>query len=253
MARGTPALPLAADIISALERAGDPQRARGQQAYMKSAMPFHGVPVPTVRRLVRSALKRHELADASVCRQAVRLLWRKATHREQRYAAVEVLLAPGHIPWLMLASVPLIEELIVSGAWWDTGDAIAINGMGAVLRHCPAPATALLLQWAEDENFWKRRTAILAQLKFKDATDETLLRTAIERSVNPASALQGGTPRDARFFLRKAIGWALREYAKTNPQFVIDYVNANSHRLAPLSKREALKTLLKTGAVDGPP
>lgn len=220
---------------------------------MKSAMPFHGVPVPTVRRLVRSALKRHELADAGVCRQAVRLLWRKATHREQRYAAVEVLLAPGHNPWLTLASVPLIEELIVSGAWWDTGDAIAINGMGAVLRHCPEPATALLWQWAEDENFWKRRTAILAQLKFKDATDEALLRTAIERSVSPASALQGGTPRDARFFLRKAIGWALREYAKTNPQFVIDYVGANSHRLAPLSKREALKTLLKTGAVDAVP
>ena len=247
-------LALAADVVSALERAGDPQRARGQRAYMKSAMPFHGVPVPTVRRLVGNALKRHELADEDAWQEAVRLLWRRATHREQRYAAVEVLLAPGEAGWLGPAVVPLIEELVTSGAWWDTGDALAINGMGAVLRGHAEETAPLLLRWAEDDDFWKRRTAILAQLKFKEATDEGLLCAAIEPSIDdPVQATQGGTPAQARFFLRKAIGWALREYSKTNARFVIDYVHERAGRLAPLSKREALKVLLKNGAVAAVP
>ena len=241
---------LAADLVSALTRGGDPQRARGQRAYMKSAMPFHGVPVPTVRRLVRHALKRHALADQDAWQEAVRFLWRRATHREQRYAAVEVLLAPADAAWLAPPAIPLIKELVTTGAWWDTGDAVAINGMGAVLRSCPEKTAALLLRWAEDDNFWKRRTAILAQLKFKDATDEALLCAAIEPSIDdPAQATEGGTPAQARFFLRKAIGWALREHSRTNARFVIDYVHERAGRLAPLSKREALKVLLKNGAV----
>lgn len=245
---------LAHELAAALSRAGDPQRARGQQAYMKSAMPFHGVSVPTVRRLVRAILPRYALEDAEIWREAVGFLWRNATHREQRYAAVEVLLAPGFGAWLTLDSVPLIEEMIVDGAWWDTGDALAINAMGAVLRTDPAHTTPLLRRWAVDDDFWRRRTAILAQLKFKEATDERLLADAIEPSIDdPAQATQGGTRREARFFLRKGIGWALREYSKTKPCFVIDFVRQRAGRLAGLSKREALKVLLKQGVVDAVP
>ncbi len=221
---------------------------------MKSAMPFHGVPVPTVRRLVRAILPRYALDDAEIWREAVGFLWRNATHREQRYAAVEVLLAPGFGAWLTLDSLPLIEEMIVDGAWWDTGDALAINAMGAVLRTDPVRAAPLLRRWAVDDDFWRRRTAILAQLKFKEATDERLLADAIEPSIDdPAQATQGGTRREARFFLRKGIGWALREYSKTKPRFVIDFVRQRADRLAGLSKREALKVLLKQGVVDAVP
>ena len=245
---------LAHELAAALSRAGDPQRARGQQAYMKSAMPFHGVPVPTVRRLTRAILPRYALEDVEIWREAVGFLWRNATHREQRYAAVEVLLAPGFGAWLTLDSVPLIEEMIVDGAWWDTGDSLAINAVGAVLKADPARTAPLLRRWAEDDDFWRRRTAILAQLKFKEATDERLLADAIEPSIDdPAQATQGGTRREARFFLRKGIGWALREYSKTKPRFVIDFVRQRADRLAGLSKREALKVLLKQGVVDAVP
>ena len=245
---------LAHELAAALSRAGDPQRARGQQAYMKSAMPFHGVPVPTVRRLVRAILPRYALEDAGIWREAVGFLWRNATHREQRYAAVEVLLAPGFGAWLTPDCLPLTEELIVDGAWWDTGDALAINAVGAVLKAEPARTTPLLRRWAVDDDFWRRRTAILAQIKFKEATDEQLLADAIEPSIDdPGQATQGGTRREARFFLRKGIGWALREYSKTKPGFVIDFVRQRADRLAGLSKREALKVLLKQGVVDAVP
>ena len=237
-----PHVALAAELISALQRAGDPQRASGQQAYMKSAMPFHGVTVPKVRTLVRAILLRHVLSDADVWQDAILLLWRNASHREQRYAAIEVLLARQHRGWLTPTRLPLIEELVVTGAWWDYIDAIAINGVGAMLRSQPLDVEPVLREWAIDEDFWKRRTAILAQLKFKDATDATLLRDVIEPSLE-----------HREFFVRKAIGWALRSYAKTDPAFVIDYVQSHADRLSALSKREALKALRKAGAVQAVP
>ena len=233
---------LAKEIVRALERAGDPQRARQQQAYMKSAMPFHGVPMPRLRTLVRSILLRHHLEDASAWQRAILLLWRRASHREQRYAAVEVLLAPAYRGWIVAERLPLIEELVVAGAWWDTVDAIAINAVGAMLREEPSPTKPVLRRWAEDDDIWKRRTAILAQLKFKDATDERLLQDVIEPSLG-----------EREFFLRKGIGWALRQYSRTSPAFVVDYVRDHADRLSPLSKREALKALLKKGVVSTVP
>lgn len=100
----------------------------------------------------------------------------------------------------------------------------------------------LLKRWATDDDMWRRRTAIICQLKFKSATDEALLFHAIE-----ASKLS------REFFLRKAIGWALREYSKTEPQVIIDYITTNADTLSGLSKREGLKVLLKQGAVSGIP
>lgn len=233
---------LAAEVASALQRAGDPQRARGQQAYMKSALPFHGVTVPRARQLAKAILRRHPLADEDVWQAAIRRLWRNATHREQRYAAIEVLLARQYASWLTPRRWPLVEELVVTGAWWDYIDAIAANAVGAMLRSHPDDTSQVLLRWAEDENIWKRRTAILAQLKCKDATDERLLRAVIEPSIG-----------EAEFFLRKGIGWALRSYSYVSPAFVIDYVRDNAERLAPLTKREALKALLKAGTVAAVP
>ena len=229
---------LTAEIVAALRRGGDPQRARGQQAYMRSAMPFHGVRVPRVRQLVKAILLRHALAHADDWQAAILRLWRNATHREQRYAAVEVLLARQHVRWLDAECWPLVEELVVTGAWWDYVDAIAANAVGAMLRSHPDETKPVLLRWAEDENIWKRRTAILAQLKCKDATDANLLEAVIAPSIG-----------EKEFFLRKGIGWALRNYSYVRPTFVIDYVQQHAERLSPLTKREALKALLKAGTV----
>ena len=205
---------------------------------MKSALPFHGVPVPRVRQLVKAILPHHPLPDADSWQAAILRLWRNATHREQRYAAIEVLLARRYAGWLTPRAWPLIEELVAAGAWWDYVDAIAPNAIGALLRAHPDEIKATLLRWAKDDDIWKRRAAILAQLKFKDATDEDLLRTVIEPSVGAQE-----------FFLRKGIGWALRSYSYACPTFVIDYVRDNADRLSPLTKREAMKALLKAGTV----
>ena len=233
---------LAAEIVAGLGRLADPERAKGQQAYMKSAMPFHGVPAPDVRRLVRAALRANPLPSAASWQRAILNLWRNATHREQRYAAVEILLAKTHTAYLTPDTLPVVEELVVSGAWWDFVDALAINAIGPMLRADSHMMAGVLRCWANDGDIWKRRCAILAQLKFNHATDEGLLCAAIEPSLG-----------NREFFLGKAIGWALRQYSKTNPAFVIGYVQTHADRLTVLSKREALKVLVKNGLVDAVP
>jgi len=114
--------------------------------------------------------------------------------------------------------------------------------VGTALANDPAEVGALLRTWSVDPNIWKRRTAILAQLKRGRHTDRVLLFDLIEPSIG-----------ESEFFLRKAIGWALRAYAKVEPEAVVSYVAANAGRLSPLTKREGLKTLLKSGVAEGLP
>ena len=226
------------DVVQALRDAADPERARGQQAYMKSAMPFHGVTVPVVRKLVAELVKSRPLPDADTWEQAVLALWRSAERREERYAAVELLNHSCHRRWLEPGRMPMIEEMVVTGAWWDYVDAIASVAVGQMLNRHPAEVAALLRGWASDTDIWKRRTAILAQLKRGKSTDEPLLFALIEPSID-----------EREFFLRKAIGWALRQYSRVNPEAVVAYVKHHADRLSPLSKREALKALVKSGTV----
>ena len=198
---------------------------------MKSAMPFFGVSVPQCRRIAGSVFKAHPLPDSRTWEAAILDLWRNAAHREERYAAVELLLFRRYSSWLEPARVPMVEEMVVTGAWWDYVDAIAGRGVGAMLAAHPRPMKAVLREWAKDDDIWKRRTAILAQLRAKRATDTTLLADAIQPSIG-----------ETEFFLRKGIGWALREYAKTDPAWVTAFVRAHPD-LSDLSRREALKHL----------
>ena len=177
----------------------------------------------------------HPLPDAGAWEAAILDLWRRAAHREERYAAVELLLFGRYARWLDPARVPMVEELVVTGAWWDYVDAIAGRGMGAMLAAHPDPVKAVLREWAGDEDIWKRRTAILAQLRAKQGTDTTLLADVIRPSI--------GEP---EFFLRKGIGWALREYSKTDPDWVTEFVETHAG-LSALSRRKALKHLGRTG------
>ena len=221
-------------VIAALREAADPARAPQQQAYMKSAMPFLGVGVPQCRRIACSVFKAHPLPDARAWEAATLDLWRRAAHREERYAAVELLLFKQYSRWLEPARVPLIEELVVTGAWWDYVDAIAGRGVGTMLAAHPRPMKAVLRGWAKGDDIWKRRTAILAQLRAKRATDTALLADVIRSSI--------GHP---EFFPRKGIGWALREYSKTDPDWVTAFVDTHTG-LSDLSRREALKHLERT-------
>ena len=234
---------LRASVVAALREAADPARAVQQQAYMKSAMPYFGVGVPECRRICRAVFRAHPLHDAGTWEAAILDLWRGAAHREERYAAVELLVFPRYAGWLEPARLPLIEELVVTGAWWDHVDAIAGKGVWAMLAAHPGPTAAALREWAGDDDIWKRRTAILAQLRAKGETDTGLLADAIRPSI--------GHP---EFFLRKGIGWALREYSKTDPDWVTAFVAAHPG-LSDLSRREALRHVERGRTVRtvGPP
>ncbi|MCE2528346.1 MAG: DNA alkylation repair protein [Acidimicrobiia bacterium] len=223
---------LRADLVARLAGAGDPDRAEGQQRYMKSELPFHGVRVPEVRRLAGAVIRDHPLTDPDAWEGTVLGIWRAATHREQRYGAIELAYARPYRGWLRPDRLAMVEEMVVTGAWWDYVDQLAGKHMGHLLATYPGDVRPVLLSWAEDDDIWRRRTAILAQLRFKDRTDPGLLFAVIEPSIARKE-----------FFLRKAIGWALREYSKTRPEAVTRYVEANRGRLSPLSRREAMKAL----------
>jgi 3-methyladenine DNA glycosylase AlkD len=226
------------NVVARLRAAGDPERAEGQQRYMKSTMPYHGVVTPDMRRIAQAVFADHPLADAATWEAEVLELWRDATHREQRYVAVELAEHKPYRPWLDPSRAPMIEEMIVTGAWWDFVDRLAGVHMGHLLARFPDEIRPMMWRWATDDDMWRRRTSIIVQLGRKATTDTELLFHAIESSVD-----------STEFFLRKAIGWALREHSKTDPDVVIDYVTAHADELSGLSKREGLKVVRKQGLV----
>ncbi len=222
---------LAHAVRAALAQAGDPVRARGAQAYMKSAMPFHGVPVPQVRRIARAELAAHPLPDRQAWHDTVLELWDGATHREERYAALALVRSPRAVAFQDLAALSLYRHLVVTGAWWDLVDELA-HAVGAVLRAAGPPAAAVVREWSRDDDLWLRRAAVLCQLGAGAATDRELLADCLAPNLD-----------DREFFIRKAIGWALRDLARADPAWVTAYVSAAGDRLSPLSRREATKHL----------
>ena len=212
------------------------------QAYMKSEMPYLGVQTPALRALCRVVFSAHPLDSQARWLDTVLALWRRAQYREERYAAITLADFRAYRDFQTLEALPTCEEMIVDGAWWDYVDAIATRLVGGLLARYPREMKRRMRTWARGPDVWKRRSAILCQLKFKDATDIDLLHFCIERSIE-----------DREFFLRKAIGWALREHAKSDPDGVVDYVVANAHRMSALSKREALRNLIKAGRIDAVP
>ena len=159
-------------------------------------------------------------------------LWRGAAFREERYAAINLSGLRRAAPFQTLDALPMYEEMIVTGAWWDYVDAIASHRVGPLLRRFPDEMKPLMRAWSRSDDLWKRRTSIICQLRFKSETDLGLLYACIEPSLS-----------SREFFLRKAIGWALRQYAWTDPEEVRRYVAAHERELSPLSKREALKNV----------
>ena len=195
--------PLLAVLRRELARAGSPERAAGARAYMKSAMPFHGVGAVPLRAICKGAFAAHPVAGDRRAR-----------------------------PFQTMASLPMYEEMIVTGAWWDYVDTLASKRLGEIFRNEPAPMRKAMRAWSRGENMWKRRSAILCQITFKKDTDLDLLFAFIEPSIG-----------SKEFFLRKAIGWALRSYAWTDEKPIVRYVEKNRARLSPLSIREALKNV----------
>jgi 3-methyladenine DNA glycosylase AlkD len=201
----------------------DPAKAPGMQAYMKSAMPFLGVQKPGRVEVARTVFPAYALDGFDAWRDTVLRLWREATYREERYLAIALARDRRYRAHRTMAALPLYEELIVTGAWWDFVDEVAIGLVGEL------EVGSFLREWAAaDQDMWKRRTAIIAQVTRR--ADAQLLFDCIE----PNRA-------DPEFFIRKAIGWALRDHSKADPDGVERY--CATHELSPLSRREALRNL----------
>ncbi len=225
-----PAPGLADAIRSALASAGDPSRAVDQQRYMKSAMPFRGVRVPEVRRLVGAIMSAWpQRLDRAAFEALARELWDAATFREERYAALAVCRHRLHRTFQTPELLPLYRHFVVTGAWWDLVDEIS-HCVGHLLASSPEALTPVIRAWGRDPNVWVRRVAIISQLGRGPDTDTALLAAVITPNIA-----------DGEFFIRKAIGWALRQYARTDPGWVAAFVA--THELSPLSRREALKHL----------
>ncbi|MGW4060688.1 DNA alkylation repair protein [Amycolatopsis sp. NPDC004747] len=220
---------LVAAIRAGLAELADPAKAPAMQAYMKSAMPFRGVAKPERSVLLKRVLAGHILPDRVSFLGTVLELWRAAEFREERYAAIDLSGYRAYRRWQDPDLVPLYEEMIVDGAWWDVVDEVAIRRIGPILREYRAELTPKMLTWADDADLWRRRTAIICQVGAKEDTDTELLT----RTIEPAIA-------EPEFFLRKGIGWALRDYAKTAPGWVRRFVDEHPG-LSGLSRREALK------------
>lgn len=232
MAGGGEAGALVAALRSALREVADPARAAGMRAYLKSDLPCLGVPMPVLRSAVRPVLDAHAVRDRTAYADAVLDLWRAPRWREERYAAIEVTGHRAYAVWQDPDALPLYDELVVTGAWWDLVDPVATGRVGPILRGHPDAVRPVVIAWSRDRDPWRRRTAILAQLTFKAATDPALLAAVIEPNLA-----------DGDFFIRKAIGWALRQYARTDPSWVRGFVARHDATLSALSRREALKHL----------
>jgi 3-methyladenine DNA glycosylase AlkD len=216
-------------VAERLAAVGDPAKAGPMAAYLKTDMPFYGAQKPARVPIVRAAVRGFPPERRADYRDAVLALW-SLPHREERYVAIEY--ATAFPRYITLSSLPLYRKLIVDGAWWDLVDTIAVHLVGHVLAHQRAAATATVAGWIDDPDLWLRRTAIICQIGRKEATDTELLFDACSRRMD-----------EQEFFIRKAIGWALREYAKTDPDAVITFVREHRDRLSGLSFREATKHL----------
>ena len=223
---------LLATLRQSFQEVGDPVRAPAMQAYMKSAMPYHGVPTPLLRQVCKATFSDVAFSTGPHWRSQVLYLWRNARFREERYAALYLAGDRRARPFQTTSAMKMYEELIVTGAWWDYVDDIASHRVGPILKDYPAPMRRKMLAWSKSSNLWKRRTAIICQLGFKEGTDLELLYACIEPSLG-----------SREFFLRKAIGWALRQYAWTDSAEIKKYVRLNRTRLSALSSREALKNI----------
>ena len=239
--------PRTAAFIDALRAAfaahADPSRAGEMQAYMKSVLPFHGIPAPLRRTLSAEVVKAHPAPDAPALAAAMQALWRTARYREERYAAMELARVGSHARLHTgLELLPVYEEMIVSGAWWDYCDDISGHALAGLLARHPREMKPRLRRWARGSDLWLRRAAMLCQRGLGAAAfDARLLYDTVLPSI--------GDGRFAgEFFIRKAIGWALRERSYAAPDEVAAFCREYATQLAPLTRREALRVMVKRGA-----
>ncbi len=212
---------------TSLASVAQPDKALGMQAYMKTDMPFYGVQGPARAVIQRQLFSEFPPADPDEYEALILGLW-DLPHREEKYLALGV---AGHFKkFVGVSSMPLYRRLIVEGAWWDFVDEVATHIVRRVVLQEPSSAWPEVDTWIDHPDMWLRRSAIICQVGAKEKTDADRLFSFCEARIE-----------ETEFFIRKAIGWSLREYAKTDPDAVALFAMDHRDRLSGLSYREATK------------
>ncbi|MGM0898683.1 MAG: DNA alkylation repair protein [Bacillota bacterium] len=216
-------------LIVRFETHRNKESAAVMAAYMKNKFPFLGIKKPLRTVLMKEQLSHYLVPEKEQLKLAIQTLY-ALPEREYHYAAIELLdKAKVH---LTPEDLPFLRELIESNSWWDSVDAISTRLAGHIVLLDRKTTAPMMCQWSQTANIWTNRAAILHQLKFKQQTDTEMLSCIILHHAE-----------SPEFFIQKSIGWALREYAKTDANWVQNFVSA--HTLQPLSRREALKHMKK--------
>ena len=203
------------------------ENAQPMQKYMKGHFPFLGIKTPLRRELEKQFFQETGVLHEPFNKELVKELWNK-DEREYQYTGLSYI--EKSLKKLQKQDLPLMEQLIMTKSWWDTVDAIAPKPVGKIASVFPEVIEETIEDWSVHPDMWLRRASILFQLKYKEKTNEDLLYRYILKNAD-----------SKEFFIQKAIGWALREYSKTNPASVKGFIENN--KLAPLSVREGSKYL----------
>jgi 3-methyladenine DNA glycosylase AlkD len=218
--------PYVLSLKTLFEQNSDPAKAEPMKKYMRNQFEYLGIKSPELSALMREFIGQHKLPPLDQLDMISRDLW-SLPQREFQYAAIGFL---GKLEKkLEPETITTVEYLIITKSWWDTVDTIAGHTVGSLFKRFPTVKKKYLAKWRKSDNFWLRRTTLLFQLGYKKDTDFDLLCELIKENLD-----------SDEFFINKAIGWALRQYAWTNPAPVKKFVKATKE-LNPLSRREALK------------
>jgi len=215
------------EIRSSFQLTANPELAPAMKAYMKQIADYFGIPAPQRRIIQKEIISHWKFVPLPELSPLLELLLAQP-ERELHYLAME---------WLYQRkkeykpdTIQLIEHFLTTTSWWDTVDFIAARILGTWAEKYPKEAKPIIRKYIKSPNFWLNRSAMLHQLFYRDKTDKDLLEDCILPHIS-----------NKEFFLRKAIGWCLRSYAASNPEWVREFVN--THELSPLSRKEALKHL----------
>ena len=221
-------IPMVIFMQQRMAEAGNADEAKAMQAYMKTDQPFYGVKAPMRKAIFKQAREHTQIASFTEYKRLVLWLW-SGENREEQYLALDA--AEYYKAFRTLEAFPVFEEMLEGATHWDTVDKIAASLIGPLVK-AHRELEQVVRDWRVADNFWLRRAALLVHLKHKDETNIPLLEETILMLAE-----------DPEFFIRKAIGWVLREYAKTDPDYVNAFVQRNREVLSALSQREALKNI----------
>ncbi|OAT86656.1 DNA alkylation repair protein [Candidatus Arthromitus sp. SFB-turkey] len=192
--------------------------------YMRNKFKFLGIKSPKRKEIFKQIFENFK-NNKEIDKEFVVKFFNK-DYREFQYIAIDYLIKMKK--YFLKDDIFFIKDLIITKSWWDTVDLIASNLLGEICKKYPSLIDEQIVFWINDENMWLRRSSIIFQLRYKENTNLEILQKSIESNID-----------DDEFFIQKAIGWALREYSKTDYKWVLNFIN--NHNLSKLSKREAEK------------